>query len=107
MLNSILLEGTISGEIESIIDRTIDRVTECVFSVLSSRSDIDGHISTVTVKISTTGRLAETCASVLKTGRGVRVLGRLYQHPISDEHGWTVNQIYIIAEHVEFSPEVK
>ena len=99
MLNSILLEGTISGEIESIIDRTIDRVIECGFSVLSTRFDIDSHISTVTVKISTKGKLAESCASILKTGRGVRVVGRLAQ---GEDF-----RIYIIAEHVEYKPEVK
>jgi len=57
--------------------------------------------------VSTWTRLAEVCAEYLKKGRGVRVVGRLKQDKWSDTDGKPHSRVYIVAEHVEFKPQVK
>ena len=52
-------------------------------------------------------RLAEVCGEYLKKGRGVRVVGRLKQDRWTDADGKGHSKIFIVAEHVEFKPQMK
>ena len=52
-------------------------------------------------------RLAEVCGEYLKKGRGVRVVGRLKQDRWTDPEGKPHSRIFILAEHVEFKPQLK
>ena len=52
-------------------------------------------------------RLAEVCGEYLKKGRGVRVVGRLKQDLWTDSDGKGHSRIEIVAEHVEFKPQLK
>jgi single-strand DNA-binding protein len=57
--------------------------------------------------IETWARLAETCSSKGKKGRGVRVVGRLKQERWTDREGNLQSRVSIVAEHVEFRPEFR
>ena len=57
--------------------------------------------------VSTWTRLAEVCGEYLKKGRGVRVVGRLRQDRWTDQEGKPRSRIEIVAEHVEFKPQLK
>jgi single-strand DNA-binding protein len=47
------------------------------------------------------------CGEYLKKGRGVRVVGRLKQDRWTDPDGKPHSRVEIIAEHVEFKPQLK
>jgi single-strand DNA-binding protein len=53
------------------------------------------------------GKLAENTNSLGTKGRGVRVVGRIKQDRWTDANGKAQAKIVIIAEHIEFRPEVK
>ena len=55
----------------------------------------------------TWARLAESCSTLGKKGRGVRVVGRLKQERWTDGDGKPRTHVKIVAEHVEFRPEFK
>jgi single-strand DNA-binding protein len=57
--------------------------------------------------VSTWTRLAEVCAEYLKKGRGVRVVGRLKQDKWTDADGKPHSRVLIVAEHVEFKPQIR
>jgi single-strand DNA-binding protein len=52
-------------------------------------------------------RLAEVCGEYLKKGRGLRVVGRLKQDHWTDPEGKPRSRVLIVAEHVEFKPQLK
>jgi single-strand DNA-binding protein len=52
-------------------------------------------------------RLAEVCGEYLKKGRGVRVVGRLRQDRWNSPEGQPRSKVSIVAEHVEFKPQIK
>jgi single-strand DNA-binding protein len=58
-------------------------------------------------EITTWTRLAEVCGEYLKKGRGVRVVGRLRQDRWNSPEGQPRSKVSIVAEHVEFKPQVK
>jgi single-strand DNA-binding protein len=47
------------------------------------------------------------CGEYLKKGRGVRVVGRLKQDRWADADGKAHSRVEIVAEHVEFKPQLK
>jgi single-strand DNA-binding protein len=57
--------------------------------------------------VSTWAWLAEVCGEYLKKGRGVRVVGRLKQDRWTDPDGKPHSRVEIVAEHVEFKPQLK
>jgi len=91
-LNSILVEGKLIA----------DPVMEdgvCDFRIESVRTYMFGEerkTEESIFPITTRSRLAEVCGEYLKTGRGVRVVGRLRMVPEGNAE--------IVAEHVEFQP---
>ena len=57
--------------------------------------------------VTTWARLAEVCGEYLKKGRGVRVVGRLKQDRWTSPEGQGRSKVSIVAEHVEFKPQLK
>ena len=57
--------------------------------------------------VTTWSRLAEVCGEYFKKGRGVRVVGRLKQDRWTSPEGQGRSKISIVAEHVEFKPNLK
>jgi single-strand DNA-binding protein len=47
------------------------------------------------------------CGEYLKKGRGVRVVGRLKQDRWTSPEGQGRSKVSIVAEHVEFKPQLK
>jgi single-strand DNA-binding protein len=85
-------------------------VAACKFTVASNRfykqeEELQKEVSYFDV--TTWTRLAEVCGEYLKKGRGVRVVGRLKQDRWTDQEGKGRSKVYIVAEHVEFKPQIK
>ena len=107
-LNSILIEGNLVRDPE--LSYTTKGTALCKFAVASNRSykqdqEIQKEVSFF--DITTWNRLAEVCGEYLKKGRGVRVVGRLKQDRWTDPDGKPHSRVFIIAEHVEFTPQLK
>ena len=58
------------------------------------------------VEATTWGKLATVCAEHLGKGRGVRVVGRTGQERWEDGDGNPRAKVVIVAEHVEFHPDL-
>ena len=107
-LNSILIEGNLVRDPE--LSYTTKGTALCKFTVASNRfykqdQEIQKEVSFF--DITTWNRLAEVCGEYLKKGRGVRVVGRLKQDRWTDPDGKPHSRVFIIAEHVEFKPQLK
>ena len=100
-LNSILIDGVLTDDPH--LDYTPHGSARCIFFLKSTRTVKETTQEVMReecglYQIQTTGRLAEVCADYLKTGRSVRVVGRLCS---------VAELVYIHAEHVEFKPQPK
>jgi single-strand DNA-binding protein len=107
-LNSILIEGNLVRDPE--LSYTSKGTAVCKFSVACNRQwkQDDGVQKEVSYfDVSTWTRLAEVCGEYLKKGRGVRVVGRLKQDRWTDADGKGRSKVFIIAEHVEFKPQLR
>jgi single-strand DNA-binding protein len=107
-LNSILIEGNLVRDPE--LSYTPKGTAVCKFTVASNRfwkqeSELQKEVSYFDVAAWT--RLAEVCGEYLKKGRGVRVVGRLQQDRWNDPDGKPRSRVLIVAEHVEFKPQLK
>jgi single-strand DNA-binding protein len=107
-LNSVLIEGNLVRDPQY---RTTAKGTAvCNFTIASNRfyrmdSNLEKEVGFFDVE--TWSKLAENCNTLGKKGRGVRVVGRLKQDRWQDADGTARSRIAIVAEHVEFRPEVK
>ncbi len=84
--------------------------TACTFALASDRyfkQDEETQKEVSYFDITTWARLAEVCGEYLKKGRGVRVVGRLKQDRWTNPDGQARSKILIVAEHVEFKPQLK
>ena len=107
-LNSILIEGNLVRDPE--LSYTPKGTAVCKFSVGCNRQwkqDDEVQKEVSFFDVSTWTRLAEVCGEYLKKGRGVRVVGRLKQSRWTDPDGKPHSRVEIIAEHVEFKPQLK
>ena len=107
-LNSILVEGNLVRDPE--LSYTTKGMAVCKFSVACNRfykQDQEFQKEVSYFDVTTWSRLAETCSQYLKKGRGVRVVGRLKQDRWTDAEGKGRSKILIVAEHVEFKPQLK
>ena len=107
-LNSILIEGNLVKD--PILRSTTKGTQVCSMSLASNRfykqeSGYEKEVSFFDVE--TWSRLAELCYNKCKKGRGVRVVGRLKQARWSDPDGKPRSKVTIVAEHVEFRPNLK
>jgi single-strand DNA-binding protein len=107
-LNSILIEGNLVRDPE--LSYTPKGAAICKFAVGCNRSwkqDDELQKEVSFFDITAWNRLAETCGEYLKKGRGVRVVGRLKQDRWTDQDGKAHSRVLIVAEHVEFKPQLK
>jgi len=107
-LNSILIEGNLVKDPE--LSYTSKGTAVCRFSVACNRSfkqDEQVQKEVSYFDVTTWTRLAEVCGEYLKKGRGVRVVGRLKQDRWTDADGKGRSKVYIMAEHVEFKPQLR
>jgi single-strand DNA-binding protein len=107
-LNSILIEGNLVRDPE--LSYTPKGTAVCKFAVACNRSykqDDEFQKEVSYFDVSAWMRLAEVCGEYLKKGRGVRVVGRLKQDRWTDPDGKPHSRVLIVAEHVEFKPQVK
>lgn len=100
MINSLIIEGVVSGEphyVESV------GVLKCTIAVERSYKDRDGNEVTEVsqFKVVCSGRLAEYANSHMKDGVGVRVVGRLKENKWSDGDGVSHSEVQVVAEHIE------
>jgi single-strand DNA-binding protein len=97
---------------DPVFKETPKGVALCTFSLASNRyykkaEDQDFTQEVSYFDVTTWARLAETCRDYGHKGRSTRVVGRLKQERWTDGEGRQRDKIVIIAEHVEFRPEVK
>ncbi|MCD6120520.1 MAG: single-stranded DNA-binding protein [Spirochaetales bacterium] len=107
-LNSVLIEGNLVRDPE--LTYTPKGTPVCKFSVATNRffkQDDEYQKEVSYFDVTTWSRLAEVCGEYLTKGRGVRVVGRLKQDRWEDPEGNTRTKVQIVAEHVEFKPQVK
>ncbi len=107
-LNSILIEGNLVRDPE--LSYTPKGTAVCKFSVACNRffkQEEETQKEVSFFDVSTWTRLAEVCAEYLKKGRGVRVVGRLKQDRWTDPDGKPRSRVLIVAEHVEFKPQLR
>jgi single-strand DNA-binding protein len=107
-LNSILVEGNLVRDPE--LSYTPKGTAVCKFTVACNRAykqDEQLQKEVSFFDVSTWTRLAEVCGEYLKKGRGVRVVGRLKQDRWTDPEGKPHSRVLIVAEHVEFKPQLK
>jgi single-strand DNA-binding protein len=107
-LNSVLIEGNLVRDPE--LKYTPKGAAVCSFALASNRyfkQDEETQKEVSYFDITTWSRLAEVCGEYLKKGRGVRVVGRLKQDRWTSPEGQARSKVEIVAEHVEFKPQMK
>ena len=107
-LNSLLIEGNLVRDPE--LSYTPKGTAVCKFTVACNRffkQDEETQKEVSFFDVTAWTRLAEVCGEYLKKGRGVRVVGRLKQDRWTDSDGKPRSRIIVIAEHVEFKPQIK
>jgi len=107
-LNSILIEGNIVRD--PLLRNTPKGTAVCTFTIACSRfyRDDTGLAKEVSFfDIETWSKLAESCYQRGKKGRALRVVGRLRQDRWQGADGKDHARIVVLAEHVEFRPEIK
>ena len=110
-LNSILIEGNL---VKDPMLRSTPKGTQvCTMRLASNRffkqnsqeANFEKEVSFFDVE--SWSKLAESCHSKGKKGRGVRVVGRLKEDRWNGVDGKPHSRVTIVAEHVEFRPEFK
>ena len=108
-LNSILIEGNM---VRDPLLRTTQKGTSvCNFTIASNRfyrqdsSNLEKEVGFFDVEA--WGKLAESCVSYGRKGRGVRVVGRLKQDRWTGNDGKNHTRVAIVAEHVEYRQDFK
>jgi single-strand DNA-binding protein len=107
-LNSVLIEGNMTRDPE--FRETSKGTALCTFSIASNRYFRQGSESEKEVSffdVQTWSKLAESCRSHGRKGRGLRVVGRLKQERWNGSDGKAHSKVSIVAEHVEFRPDFK
>ena len=107
-LNSVLIEGNLVRDPE--LKYTQKGAAVCSFALASNRffkQDEETQKEVSFFEVTTWSRLAEVCGEYLKKGRGVRVVGRLKQDRWTSPEGQGRSKVIIVAEHVEFKPQLK
>jgi single-strand DNA-binding protein len=107
-LNSILIEGILVRD--PLLRTTAKGTSLCTFSLASNRFYRQDSVMEKEVgffDVETWSKLAEHCYNLGHKGRGVRVVGRLKQDRWTGQDGKAHSRVFIVAEHLEFKPEVK
>jgi len=107
-LNSVLIEGNMVRD--PLVRSTPKGTQVCHFSIASNRffrQDSSLEKETGFFDVEAWGKLANTCSSQGRKGRGVRVVGRLKQDRWTGSDGKNHNKVAIVAEHVEYRSDFK
>ena len=110
-LNSILIEGNLVKD--PVLRSTTKGTQICNMKLASNRYykqdyKSPGYENEVSFfEIESWAKLAESCFTMGKKGRGVRVVGRLKENRWNGADGKANSRVCIVAEHVEFRPEFK
>lgn len=104
MLNSLILEGVITEKGAEKIPNGLS------FDIVSKRFWKEGdkekeENSFFTVEVY--GKLADFSEKRLVKEQGIRLVGRLASKSWKDEEGKEYSRVYIVAEHIEFKPNLK
>ncbi|GHU97954.1 single-stranded DNA-binding protein [Spirochaetia bacterium] len=107
-LNSVIIEGNL---VRDPICKTTTKGTAITsFPIATNRYFKQGENmekETSFFDVETWAKLAETCEQLGHKGRGVRVVGRLKQDRWNDGEGKARSRVTIVAQHIEFRPEMK
>lgn len=106
-LNSILVEGNLVDDPK--LSYTSKGTSVCKFVIASNcfyKLDDEYQKEVSFFDVTTWARLAENCGEYLKKGRGVRIIGRLKQDRWKGIDGKEKSRVYIIADQVEFKPQI-
>lgn len=105
-LNQIILEGNVVNDVEIKTLPNGTSVCTVPLAVNHTYKDSDGsnfdEVSYFDVRAF--GNLAAACVNHCKTGRVLRVVGRLKQDRWTDSEGKKYSKVFVMAEHIEFKP---
>jgi single-strand DNA-binding protein len=107
-LNSIVIEGNLTRD--PTYKETAKGTAICAFSIAANRFYKNGDNMEKEVSffdVEAWAKLAERCYNLGRKGRGARVVGRLKQDRWTDSDGKARSRVSIVAEHVEFRPELR
>ena len=97
MINSLILEGVVSGEPHLV--KTSDVLNFTVETTHYYKNKSGRYVTeTSEFKVVAFGSM---CKIHLKDGSGVRVVGRLKQNIWTDSEGASHSEVQIVAEHIE------
>ena len=99
MLNSLILEGVVSGE-PHLNETSTTSVLNFTIEHTRYYKNKEGEDVTETshFKVVAFGRM---CDIPVKEGGGVRIVGRLKQNKWTDSEGASHSEVQIVAEHIE------
>ena len=106
-LNSIILEG-------NVIDTNVSKmpngtsVAEMTIAVKRTYKNANGEFAEEVsfFEIKAYGNVADICEKYATKDRGIRIVGRLKQERYEAD-GKLHSKVVVLAEHVEFKPEIK
>ena len=96
-LNSLILEGVVSGEPHLV--KTSDVLNFTVETTRFYKNEA-GECVTETSQFKVVA-FGSMCKIPLKEGSGVRIVGRLKQNKWTDSEGASHSEVQIVAEHIE------
>jgi single-strand DNA-binding protein len=107
-LNSLLIEGCLTADVELSVSN--EGTPFCMFTIDSKRrfkmgNEMQEETSYFDVEV--WPKLAENCKKLGQKGRGVRMVGRIAQKRWTDPGCNEQLKVVIIAEYVEFRPELR
>ncbi|MBQ9495365.1 MAG: single-stranded DNA-binding protein [Treponema sp.] len=107
-LNSLIIEGNITRDAEFKESPHGCKIGKIPIAVNRWYKSGDGkgiqEVSYFDVEVY--GKMAEYCESRAIKGRGTRVVGRIKQNRWTTAEGKTASRVTVIAEHVEFKPQL-
>ena len=97
MINSLIIEGVVSGEPHLVETSDVLNFTVETTRYYKNRA---GEDVAETFQFSVVA-FGSMCKIRLKDGSGVRVVGRLKQNKWTDSEGASHSEVQIVAEHIE------
>ena len=107
-LNNILFEGSVCGDIVKSVSSKGNLICSFIVGSVRYAKQADGsqQKEICYVSVSSFFGLADKCIATLKENSGVRIVGRLAQNRKLLPNGNIENHVVVIAEHIEFKPEL-
>ena len=97
MINSLIIEGVVSGEPHLVKTSDVLNFTIEVTRYYRNRAG-EGVEEKSLFKVVAFGRM---CDIPVKEGSGVRVVGRLKENKWTDSEGVAHSEVQVVAEHIE------